>query len=44
MLSISFSISFIIALREVFAATVVISGILSSIYLILALYTSFLGK
>ena len=34
-------ISFILALREALVAKLVISGILSSIFLILALYTSF---
>ena len=37
-----FLTSFILALRVVLVAKLVISGILSSIFLILALYTSFL--
>ena len=37
-----FLTSFILALRVVFVTKLVISGILSSIFLILALYTSFL--
>ena len=42
MLGISPLTSFILALRVVLVAMLVISGILSSIFLILALYTSFL--
>ena len=34
-------LNFFLALRVVFAAKLVISGILSSIFLIFALYTSF---
>ena len=41
-LAISPLTSFILALRQALAATLVISGILYSIFLILALYTSFL--
>ena len=42
MLGISPLTSFILALREALVAKLVISGILSSIFFILALYTSFL--
>ena len=40
--TISFSTSFILVLRVILVAKLVISGILSSIFLISALYTSFL--
>ena len=42
MLGISLLTSFILALREALVAKLVISGILSSIFFILVLYTSFL--
>ena len=41
MLGISFLTSFILALKEVLAAKLVISGILSSTFFILALYIQF---
>ena len=41
-LGISYLTSFILALRIVLIAKLIMSGMLSSIYLILALYTSFL--
>ena len=43
MLGISPLTSFILALREALVAKLVISGILSSIFFILVLYTSFLA-